>query len=89
MNWLKENVYVAAWLALPITVIIAFIQNKKLATKVESFPLRKTLAYLIFLICFPLSLSPFVELGARFFTGVLAVVLLIVLLSVSESDWHK
>lgn len=89
MEWLKEHVYLAAWLALPVTVIVAFIQNKKAAVMAESFPLRKMMAYLMFLICFPLSLTPTIELGVRGFVGTLAVCLLIVILLTPNSMWQK
>jgi hypothetical protein len=89
MNWLKEQVYLAAWLALPVTVLVAFIQNKKAETKAESFPLKKTLAYLLFLICFPMSLSPALPEGTRTFVGVVAIGLLAVILIVPDSSWHN
>jgi hypothetical protein len=89
MNWLKDNVYLAAWLALPITVLVAFIQNKKAETKAESFPLKKSLAYLLFLICFPMSLTPALQEANRTFVGVVAVAMLATILIVPESGWHK
>jgi len=48
---------------------------------------QKILVYLIFLICFPLSLTPSAELGSRWFAGIIAVVLFIAIQSVSEKDW--
>ena len=86
MNWLRDHVYLAAWLALPITVLVAFIQNKK--TETESFTLKKALAYLLFLICFPMSLTPALEDGARGFVGAVAIAMLFVILIVPESGWH-
>jgi hypothetical protein len=89
MNWLKEHVYLAAWLALPITFLVAFIQNKKAETTAESFPLKKSVAYLLFLICFPMSLTPTLEGGARGFVGAVAIAMLATILIVSESTWHN
>jgi uncharacterized membrane protein YGL010W len=77
MDPLKDHVYLAAWLALPIAALVAFIQNKKVETKAESFSLKKKLAY------FSISyLIPDVGLSCHSrrnsdFIGVLAIGLLI------------
>lgn len=89
MEWLKDHVYIAAWLALPITVIVAFIQNKRIQIKAEGFPLKKSLAYLLFLICFPMSLTPAIDGGTRALLALLSIGLLITILAVPESAWHK
>jgi hypothetical protein len=89
MSWLKEHVYLAAWLALPITVLVAFIQNKKAETKAESFPLKKSLMYLLFLICFPIALTPWVEFGVRFFCGVASILLFLLIVYTPDKDWAQ
>ena len=77
MHWLQTNVYIAAWLALPVTVVVALIQGRVggngIAPHKEAWPTKKILAYLLFLICFPLSLTPWVEYGTRIFCGFAAV----------------
>jgi hypothetical protein len=69
---------------LPVTIIVAIFQgwrSKPIKEQPErqrgSWPLKKILVYLIFLICFPLSLTPSAEVGSRWFAGVIAVVLFI------------
>ena len=91
MDWLKEHVYLAAWLALPVMVIIALIQGRATTgttVKRESLPLKKSLTYLLFLICFPITLTPWVESGVRVFCGFASVALFIVILSMSEKLWN-
>ncbi len=89
MDWLKEHVYLAAWLALPITVLVAFIQNKNVETKAESFPLKKSLTYLLFLICFPLTLTPWVEYGVRIFCGMVSTLLFLLIVYTPDKDWAQ
>jgi hypothetical protein len=90
MNWLKDNVYVAAWLALPVMVMIAFIQGRptiQTETQRETFPLKKSLTYLLFLICFPLALTPWVEAAARALCTVASVVLFLIIAFRPDKDW--
>lgn len=92
MAWLKDNVYVAAWLALPVMVIIAIIQRgfgNPIEGKREAFPLKKILSYLLFLICFPLVLTPWVEIGVRIFCGFASFFLFILILQASDKDWSE
>jgi hypothetical protein len=90
MQWLKDNVYLAAWLVLPATIIIALIQgrrSKRVEGVRESFPLKKVLTYLLFLICFPLTLSPWMQEGIRWFTGAASVLLFVLIMGNSDKDW--
>jgi Na+-translocating ferredoxin:NAD+ oxidoreductase RnfD subunit len=92
MNWLKEHVYLAAWLALPVMIIIALIQGRQsqqVAGKGELWPLKKVLAYLLFLICFPLSMTPWAEDNVRMLSGVLAWILLAVILITPNKSWNS
>ena len=90
MNWLKDNVYVAAWLALPVMVLIGWFQgqpSKQTDMTREAFPLKKSLTYLLFLICFPLALTPWVESETRALCTVAAIVLFFIITFRPDKDW--
>jgi hypothetical protein len=56
LSWLKENAYLAAWLALPVAIVIGFVQNQKLGF--EKFDWSRNLLYLAFLVALAVKFSP-------------------------------
>lgn len=91
LNWLKDNVYIAAWLALPIMVVVALVQGRS-TPRVEGrpgevWPIKKVLVYLLFLICFPITLTPWAESGARIVCGFSSLVLFGFIVFTSDRDW--
>lgn len=92
MHWLKDNVYIAAWLALPITLMVAVIQGRSGKAvdnggHREAWPMKKVLVYLIFLICFPMTMSPWVDEPTRWVCGLLSVGFFISIISTTDRQW--
>jgi hypothetical protein len=56
-------VYLAAWLALPVMVVIAIVQNVK--TKFEQVDWSRTLIYFTLLTCLGVAFTPTFDLQAR------------------------
>ena len=85
----EDNVYLAAWLALPVTLIVAVIQGigKPKAAQTQSvWPLKKIIVYMLFFICFPLMLTPWMQDGSRTVCGIACVPLfLIIVLTTNET----
>ena len=90
MNWFKDNVYIAAWLALPVMVIVPLFQGRpsnQADRKREPFPIKKTLTYLLFLICFPITLTPWVEPITRLICGIACIPLFLLIVYTSDKEW--
>jgi hypothetical protein len=90
MNWLKDNVYIAAWLALPVMIVVAYLQGRSTPNTEmtrETFPLKKSLTYLLFLICFPLTITPWVEVDTRVFCGFISVPLFLMIVFRPDKNW--
>ena len=93
MNWLKDSVYLAAWLALPTTVVIGWVQSrasKPMEQQTASiWPIKKVLVYLLFLICFPLTLTPWAEPASRLICGIASIPLFLFIVLASDKDWSE
>ncbi|MGD0577759.1 MAG: hypothetical protein ABSC08_02400 [Bryobacteraceae bacterium] len=63
LDWLRECSYLAAWLAIPVAIVIGFLQNKKLGF--EKFDWSRNLLCLTFLVALAVRFTPFVEKGMR------------------------
>lgn len=59
LNWLRENAYIASWLAIPVAVVVAFFQNKK--TGFDKFDWSRNLLYLTFLVALAVRFTPSVD----------------------------
>lgn len=73
LTWLKENAYLAGWLSIPVAILIAFFQNKKLGF--EKFDWSRNLLYLTFLIALAIKFTPFVDQRMRDEAGYLVMML--------------
>ncbi|MBT8365050.1 MAG: hypothetical protein KJP23_10110 [Deltaproteobacteria bacterium] len=63
MNWLSDHSYLAAWLALPVAIIVAFFQNK--SKKFTEVDWSRILIYLAFLVSLAVTLTPTFDDTAR------------------------
>ena len=63
MDWLRDHSYLAAWLALPVAIIVAFFQNKN--RKFSEVDWSRILIYLAFLIALAVTLTPAFDEFAR------------------------
>lgn len=63
MNWLESHVWLAAWLALPVAIIVGLIQNVK--TKFEQVNWSRSLLYLAFLTALAVAFTPTFDESAR------------------------
>jgi len=75
MDWLKTHEYLAAWVSLPLMVVVALIQNLRGDGKGVGVP-RMTI-YFAFLICLAVVFTPTFDDNSRIFAGFLCVPLLI------------
>jgi hypothetical protein len=57
--WLRDNAYLAAWLAIPVAIVIGVFQNVKLG--IEKFDWSRNLLYLAFLVGLAVRFTPFVD----------------------------
>ena len=73
LNWLKENAYLAAWLALPVAIAIGFFQNSKIGF--EKFDWSRNLLYLTFLVSLAVKFTPYVDQRMRDEAGYLVAML--------------
>ena len=79
MNWLKEHVYVATWLGLPLTVILTFFRaTRSQPVKVDWFRSVITFAFFTGL---AVMLTPTFDATARYFAGFMMTFLLGVIIA--------
>jgi hypothetical protein len=78
MNWLKENVYIAAWLALPVTLFIGLYQARK--TEFKTVKWFRLLTYFTFLTALAVAFTPTFEAETHQFARYLVSVLLAVII---------
>ena len=79
MNWLKEHVYLATWLGLPLAVVLAFFQaTRTQPVKVDWFRSVITFAFFTGL---AVVLTPTFDTTARYFAGFLTPFLLGVIIA--------
>ena len=78
LNWLRDNAYLAAWLAIPVAILIAIFQNKKVG--ITNFDWSRNLLYLTFLVALAVTFTPSVDekmrSGAWFLVAVLVAFLI-------------
>jgi hypothetical protein len=71
MNWLKDHAYLAAWLALPVMIVIAVVQSVK--TDFVGTDWSRMLIYFLFLtslgVVFTPSFDPTARDVAKYFLG--------------------
>jgi hypothetical protein len=78
VNWLKDHVYIASWLALPVTVLVGFFQAKSTGfTRINWF---RNLTYFSFLSCLAVRLTPSFDEATRTWAGSFAEMLLFVII---------
>lgn len=63
LNWLKENAYLAAWLALPVAIVVGLVQNSRTDFKELDWP--RSLMYIAFLTALPVVFTPTFDETAR------------------------
>lgn len=63
MDWLREHSYLAAWLALPVAILVAFFQNK--GKKLSELDWSRLLIYIAFLLSLAVTLTPSFDETAR------------------------
>jgi L-asparagine transporter-like permease len=63
MDWLRDHSYLAAWLALPVAIIIAFFQNRQ--SRLAEVDWSRIVIYLAFLISLAVMLTPMFDETAR------------------------
>jgi len=63
MEWLRDHSYLAAWLALPVAILVAFFQNK--GKKLADLDWSRLLIYIAFLISLAVTLTPTFDSTAR------------------------
>lgn len=78
LNWLKENAYLAAWLALPVAIVIGFFQNQKLGF--EKFDWSRNLLYVAFLVALAVKFTPSLAQNMRDEAGYLLIMLTVFLM---------
>jgi hypothetical protein len=71
MQWLRENAFLAEWLALPVSLFAAYAQNRGKSPKEVQW--EWVMIYLTFGIAFPVSLSRNFDEFAREFAKWLAM----------------
>lgn len=74
LAWLRENAYLAAWLALPVAIVIGIFQNAKLG--IENFDWGRNLMYLAFLVALGVRFTPSIEESIRHDAGYLMAMLI-------------
>ena len=63
MEWFEQHSYLAAWLALPVAILVPFLQYRSGKTKeIDWF---NGLKYLAFFICLAVMLTPTFDESAR------------------------
>ena len=65
-NWLRANVYLASWLALPLTLVIAVIQTVRTPSPAK-IPVFRWIIYFAFLTCLAAIMTPAFDTTAREF----------------------
>jgi len=65
LNWLKENVYIATWLALPVTLLIGLYQARN--TEYRTVNWFRLLMYFAFLTALSVAFTPRFDADARNF----------------------
>lgn len=74
MHWLKENVYLASWLAIPVALIGLVYQNRgKAAAEVDW---NRSLLYIAFLVALSATFTPVFDATARTTAGMLVAILI-------------
>ena len=78
LSWLRDNAYLAGWIAIPVAILIAFFQNKKIGF--EKFDWSRNLIYLTFLVSLAIKFTPSVDQRMRDEAGYLVAMLIVVLI---------
>jgi hypothetical protein len=74
MNWLRENVFIATWLALPVTLFIGLYQARK--TEYKTVNWFRLLTYFTFFNALAVAFTPTFEAESRQFARYLVGALL-------------
>ncbi|GGA69117.1 hypothetical protein GCM10011507_20760 [Edaphobacter acidisoli] len=74
MHWLKDNVYLASWLAIPVALIGMVYQNRgKTSAEVDW---NRSLLYIAFLVALAAAFTPIFDTSARTTAGLLVSMLI-------------
>jgi hypothetical protein len=73
LNWLRDNAYLAAWLAIPVAILIAVFQNVRIG--IEKFDWSRNLLYLAFLVSLAVKFTPYANQRMRDDAGYLVAML--------------
>jgi hypothetical protein len=63
MNWLKDHAYLAAWLALPVMIVVAIYQNR--TNDFAEIDWSRLLIYIAFLVALGVTFTPTFDEPAR------------------------
>lgn len=74
MDWLRDHAYLATWLALPVAVIVGFLQAKK--TQFANVNWFRLIIYFTFLTALAAAFTPTFDQEARWYARYLVSVLL-------------
>jgi hypothetical protein len=77
MNWFEAHAYLAAWLALPVAIIIGVIQNAK--TRFQKVDWPRSLIYVVFLSSLGVAFTPTFAEGPRSMADMLLVICLMII----------
>jgi hypothetical protein len=70
MHWLRDNAFLAGWLALPLALLLALIQWRRAPTlPIDWF---RVLMYFAFLVCLAAAFTPSLDESARSYARWLA-----------------
>lgn len=72
MNWLKENAFLAGWLALPLALLAVYAQNR--GKKFKDIDWTWAMIYVIFGVTFGITVTKAFDDKARSFSELLAFV---------------
>jgi hypothetical protein len=78
VNWLKSNVYLASWLALPVAVLMGFLQAKK--SNFTNISWFRMLMYFAFLTSLAVTFTPIFDQDSRTRAWYLVTMLLAVII---------
>jgi len=74
MHWLRENAFLAAWIALPVAIGMGIYQNRLKTFREMDWP--RFLMYITFLSCLAAALTPYFDSEGRSFARYIAGFLL-------------
>jgi len=83
MHWLRENAFLATWLALPVGIVVAIFQTRQ--SGVAQLKWFRALMYFAFPTCLAVAFTPTLDSTTRQYASNLLYMLLIIIV-VSRND---